>query len=323
MKKQLTCAATATLAIAVLFGGYATWNTLDPANTCAACHEISPSHATWMQSAHADVRCIDCHGTALSQGLHSLREKGAMLLSHWSGDKRHEEIRLSEEQMLDLINRCAECHRAEYAGWQASGHAATYREIFTDLEHNRMEKPYADCFRCHGMFYEGDLHTLMSLEGNPEDWYIYDERQADRPAITCLSCHEIHTPNPVSRRKAPAETADLSDKAPYTALYLRSDKMHLRSDRLIPVTMLLGDSILRTATDPGTLLCMQCHAPNSRHQAGSGDDRTTLGEHAGKSCLGCHSPHSMRTPRVYPSIHGKGGDGLSSGRTYSSRPRLP
>jgi hypothetical protein len=304
MKKKLTYAVTAIAAIAVVSGGYATWNHLDPVNTCAQCHEVSPSHATWRQSAHADVRCLDCHGTALSKGIHSLKEKGAMILSHWLGDRNPADIRLTEEQMLDVVNRCAECHRAEHAGWLASGHAATYREIFMDAEHNRAERPYADCLRCHGMFYEGDFRSLISLEGEAEDWRLYDERQADRPAITCLSCHEIHTPNPVSVRKSPSATADLSARAPVTALYLRSDKMHLRSDLLTPVTMMRGDSALRTATDPGTLLCMQCHAPNSQHQAGSGDDRTTTGEHAGKSCLGCHSPHSMQTPRIYPSVHG-------------------
>jgi hypothetical protein len=304
MKKKLIYAVVAILSIAVLYGGYATWNSLDPANTCARCHEVSPSHASWLESAHAGVRCTDCHGTALSEGIRSIGEKGAMLVAHGLGGTRHADIRLSEEQMLDVVSRCAECHQAEHAGWLASGHAVTYREIFMDAEHNRAEKPYADCFRCHGMFYEGDLRSLMSLEGSPDDWHIYDKKQADRPAITCLSCHKIHTPNPVSHRKTPSQTVDLSGKAPPAALYVRADKIHLRADQLTPVTMMTGDSAIRTATDPATLLCMQCHAPNSQRQAGSGDDRTTLGEHAGKSCLGCHSPHSMQAPRAYPSIHG-------------------
>jgi hypothetical protein len=304
MKKKLTCAAVAALSVAVVSGGYAAWNGLNPANTCALCHEISPSHASWLESAHAGVRCTDCHGTALSEGIRSLREKGAMLAAHRRKGSRPGGIRLTETQMLDAVRRCAVCHQAEHAGWQASGHAVTYREIFMDSVHNRAEKPYADCFRCHGMFYEGDLHSLLSLEGSPDNWRLYDERQANRPAITCLSCHKIHTPNPVSHRKAPSRTADLSARAPSTALYMRAEKMYLRTDHLTPVTILAGDSAVQTPSDPATLLCMQCHAPDTQHRAGSGDDRTTLGEHAGKSCLNCHSSHSMQTPFMRPSVHG-------------------
>jgi hypothetical protein len=288
--------------LVLCLSGYSAWNWMDPVNTCAQCHEISPAHASWQKSAHAGVRCIDCHGSALSKGLHSLKEKGRMLYTHWADAPYSRDICLTETQMLEIVNRCAGCHQAEHAGWLESGHALTYREVFMDREHNRMEKPYADCLRCHGMFYEGDIHSLMSLEGEAEDWHLYKDEQAERPAITCLSCHEIHTPNPVSTRKQPSDTTSLSGKSPYTALYLRSQKMHLRSDYLTPVTMMQGDSIVPSATDPVSLLCQQCHAPNTSHQVGSGDDRTTLGKHAGESCLACHSAHSMRTPRM-PPVH--------------------
>lgn len=301
--KKLAFFIVATLIMLVVLSGYTVWNYADPVNTCAGCHEVSPSHASWLQSAHAGVRCIDCHDTALSSGLHSLKEKGAMVFMHLFASGQNMDIRLTEEQMLDVVFRCAVCHRAEHAGWQESGHALTYREVFMDAGHNEAEKPYADCLRCHGMFYEGDVHTLMSLEGEPGDWFIHDEKQAERPAITCLSCHEIHTPNPVSHRKTPADSSSLSDKAPYTALYVRADRIHLRTDLLTPVTMMQGDSVIPAATDPATLLCLQCHAPNSSHLAGSSDDRTPVGIHAGKSCLDCHSAHSMRTPRMHPSVH--------------------
>ncbi|KAA6325583.1 hypothetical protein EZS27_025225, partial [termite gut metagenome] len=233
--------------ITAMVGGYTTWNTLNPVNTCAQCHEVSPSYATWGQSAHAKVRCIDCHGTALSHGAHSQHEKTTMMWTHFTGDKRNSDIRLTEAQMLDVVAKCASCHQAEHAGWMESGHAATYQDIFMDKEHNRIEKPYADCFRCHGMFYESDLHTLMSLEGEADDWHIHDKTQASHPSITCLSCHKIHTPNPVSRRWISTDSIPLPDRAPHTALYIRADKMHLRADHLTPVQMVHGDTIIRAA----------------------------------------------------------------------------
>ncbi|MDR2809731.1 MAG: hypothetical protein LBB84_04130 [Tannerellaceae bacterium] len=293
-KKQIYILSSAVVMVLLLcLSGYTAWNEMDPVNTCAQCHEISPAHAGWQQSAHAHVRCIDCHGTAFSKGLHSLKEKSRMVYRHWTDNCFSADIHVTETQMLDIVDRCAECHQAEHAGWLASGHALTYREVFMDPEHNGKEKPYADCLRCHGMFYEGDIHSLLLLEG-----------EVDRPAILCLSCHEIHTPNPVSVRKSPADTTSLSDKAPNTALYLRSQRMHLRSDFLTPVTMMQGDSVVAVATDPVSMLCRQCHAPNTSHQVGSSDDRTTLGIHAGKSCLDCHSAHSMRTPKM-PRVHQK------------------
>jgi hypothetical protein len=305
MKKKVRYLLIVILALIIIsLGGYTAWNQLDPVNTCAQCHEIEPTHAKWLESAHAEVRCVDCHGTALSGGFHSLKEKGGMVVAHLMESKRNADIVLTEAQMLEVVDRCAECHQAEHAGWLESGHAATYNDIFMNTEHNQMEKPYADCFRCHGMFYEGNIHTLMSLEGEEKDWYIKDKEQADLPSITCLTCHEIHTPNPVSKRRIPTDTTSLSDKATYTAIYMRAEKTHLRSDFLTPVTMMKGDSIIRSASDPVTLLCLQCHAPNTSHQIGSGDDRTTLGEFAGMSCINCHSAHSMRTPRM-PLVHGE------------------
>jgi hypothetical protein len=40
---------------------------------------------------------------------------------------------------------------------------------------------------------------------------------------------------------------------------------------------------------------MQCHAPDFKHHAGSEDDRTVKGVHAGISCIACHRPHSGET----------------------------
>lgn len=276
--------------------GYGTWNSIDPEHTCAQCHEIAPSHVSWKNSAHAEVRCVECHGTALSNGFHSLKEKARMVYVHIFGNQYNDDIHLTEAQMLELSDRCIACHRSEHAGWLASGHAVNYREIFMDSAHNAMEKPYWDCFRCHGMFYDGDIHTLMSLDGAPHEWAIRNEEQAMRPTVSCLACHQIHTENPVSERYvSSADTVKSVRHYPRTALYMRADKMYLRSDHLTRVAMMDGDRVVNSATDDNTLLCMQCHAPNHLRQVGSEDDRTPTGVHEGLSCTACHKPHSNET----------------------------
>lgn len=278
---------------------YATWNRLDPEFTCAQCHEISPSHATWIMSAHAGISCKECHGTALSNGIHSLVEKANMVWVHMTVGTYNDDIHLSEEQVLLVSGQCARCHQSEYAGWMAGGHAVNYHEIFMDSTHNTMEKPYWDCFRCHGMFYEGTIHDLMDLESdNPHEWKIRYKRQALRSAVPCLACHQIHTDNPVSIRYVSMadSTRGTIKRNPNTSLYVRADKMHLRSDRLTPIKMYDEEGReIDSATDPATLLCLQCHSPNFQHFAGSEDDRTLVGVHEGLSCITCHHPHSGET----------------------------
>lgn len=313
------------IAISVVIGLYATWNGANPEITCARCHEVAPAHAEWLTSAHAGVRCIECHGTALSEGFHSLTEKSGMVVSHLKGKKRHEDIRLTEKQVLEISDRCITCHQSEYAGWLASGHAVNYREIYMDSAHNAMEKPYWDCLRCHGMFYDGNIHDLMHLEGDASEWKIKDKKQEARPTVPCLACHQIHAENPVSERYVSMTDSSPASvmRHPKTALYVRADKMYLRSDYLTPVTMMDGEREVNMATDPNTLLCMQCHAPDYVHGAGTEDDRTPVGVHEGISCITCHKPHSGSTrescKQCHPAMSNCGLDVEQMETTYKNR----
>ena len=290
----------------VVMGSYMTWNRLDPVNTCAQCHEVSPSYEKWTTSAHAEVTCTECHGTALSNGLSSLSDKAGMVYHHFTKDQYNDDIHLTEQQVLEISNNCAKCHRAEHAGWLAGGHAVNYKEIFMDSEHNAMEKPYWDCLRCHGMFYDGNIHDLMTLDGDYSEWKIKNKKQESYPTVPCLACHQMHTPNPVSERYVSMtdSTRTTIERNPKTALYFRSDKMHLRSDLLTKMTMIdENGQPVETASDPATLLCQQCHAPDYARHIRSQDDRTVTGVHAGISCIACHSPHSGETKQSCLQCH--------------------
>ena len=292
--------------VLIVMGSYMTWNRLDPVHTCAQCHEIAPSYEKWKTSAHAEVKCIECHGTAISNGIQSLSDKSGMVFSHFTKDMYSDDILLTETHVLEISDNCAKCHRAEHAGWLAGGHAVNYKEIFMDDEHNAMEKPYWDCFRCHGMFYDGNIHDLMTLDGDHTEWSIKDEKQKSRPAVPCIACHQMHTPNPVSERYVSMtdSTRLTIERNPITALYLRSEKMHLRSDKFTKMTMIdENGQPVETAGDPATLLCQQCHAPDYARHIGSEDDRSVIGVHAGISCIACHSPHSGATKQSCLQCH--------------------
>lgn len=49
---------------------------------------------------------------------------------------------------------------------------------------------------------------------------------------------------------------------------------------------------VNVSSDPIMRNCIQCHAPNAGHEAGTSDDRTPRGVHEGFSCITCHDPHS-------------------------------
>jgi len=278
-----------------LFSGtsYVAWNTIDPEFTCAQCHEVKPAHFLWKKSAHANVVCYDCHGTAISNGLHSLKEKANMVFSHFSKDIKNRDIKLTEAQVLDISNRCGNCHQEETARWRSGAHSTKYANIFEDKVHNKMEKPYADCFRCHGMFYDGNISKLMTLEGECNAWKIKDTAQAQCYAIPCMACHQVHT----EKEKSPVFQSRLTNKTkiqdcPKTSFYLRAEKQHLRTDKLTPIQMYLDGKPIETSKDANNTLCVQCHSPDWRRNAQTLDDRTPTGAHKGFSCIVCHDPHS-------------------------------
>ena len=282
----------------LLFGSYAQWNSANPDKTCASCHEISPSVNEWHNSAHRNVRCTECHGTAMSNGIHSLKEKANMLFTHLGEKKEHEEIRMTEKQVLDLSDKCAKCHQSEYAKWLSGGHSANYGDIFMNGKHNLSEKPYWACLRCHGMFYEGNIGTLMDKPQKADGvWKLNDMKIASIPTIPCLSCHQIHTENEVlgtiGRHDIPTEISyERQKRNPSISWYVRTDKVHIRADKLMKISMVDQGHPIKVSNDAGSKLCMQCHSPNFNHQAGSQDDRTPTGVHEGISCMACHSPHS-------------------------------
>jgi hypothetical protein len=321
------------LAIIILFvvfyGGYSRWNAANPEHTCARCHEINPSFHSWQASAHRDIKCVECHGTALSNGWHSLKEKGNMVLTHFTGTTRSSDIRLSEEQLMETMKNCINCHQMEYSKWLSGGHSANYARIFLNEEHNKMEQPYWDCMRCHGMFYEGTIYDLLEPVSNQGPWKLIDEKQTNRPVVPCFACHQIHTDNePLGVQWAWDDRAEalkqrketMVRRNPVASLFIRADKMYLRVDQLPNPTMYFNGKVLQTSDNPLQRLCIQCHAPNYRYISGSEDDRTPRGVHEGLSCMSCHEVHSNDASRscitCHPAISNCGLDVTTMNTTF-------
>lgn len=312
----------------ILLTGYAGWNAANPERTCASCHEIVPSMELWQQSAHREVRCADCHGTALSNGFHSLREKAGMLFGHFGRRQDAAPVRLDEAGVLEVMEACVECHMEEYRSWLSGGHSATYADIFLNEAHNRKEQLYPDCFRCHGMYYGGTIGELVQPISTAGPWTMTERAMESRAVIPCLACHPIHMENRLRGRAGSLDDPgaifyEREERDPLMGLYLRSDRMHLRADMLPKPDMFRQGEAVHVSDDPAQRLCVQCHAPNWAHEAGSEDDRTPVGVHEGLSCLACHQGHSNdprgSCARCHPALSNCGLDVETMNTTYAKR----
>lgn len=293
----------------IFFLGYAVWNAAHPRKSCASCHEISPSVESQLSSAHRNISCSKCHGTALSGGIHSMTKTLNMLFVHLAGKSRNKNnMQMSESQILEVMARCEKCHGTQFADWRSGGHSVTYEHIFIDEAHNKMEAPYWDCFRCHGMFYDGTIYDLMEPVNNQGPWKFKDPRQADRPTVPCLACHKIHSENNVrGLARAYEKPKDIfyerdERSIPY-GMYLRADSLFLRADQLIKPKFLKDGESVFTPDEYDYRLCIQCHSPNYVHEAGTEDDRTPTGVHEGITCSACHAAHSNNARKSCGNCH--------------------
>lgn len=264
---------------------------------CAQCHLISTSVDEWKGSPHRELTCQSCHGSALTLDHQAHATHWRRLYLQATGQLPVRVV-LKDRHVDAIVQRCAECHQAEYAQWRAGGHSMTYGDVFLNADENRRTLLHDDCVRCHGMFYDGGgIHSLVEPIDNAGPWLMVDPAMTDRPAIPCLACHQMHRPG------SPVVSPDYSNPRQIfysrrktvqsLAFYDQRDQMYVGLDRLPLPAMREGDRPVRMSPDPRQRLCYQCHAPTASLQVGSGDDRTGIGVHEGISCLACHSGHSQ------------------------------
>jgi hypothetical protein len=291
----------------ILFGGfYGYWNSASPNKTCSSCHEIGKSVDSQSRSSHRNLHCKECHGTALSNGFHSLKEKGIMLVNHVK-EKNSGNIRPSEEQLLEVMTNCQRCHTSEFADWTSGGHSIDYQHIFLNTKHNSTEQINFDCLRCHGMFFEGTVIDVVEPLNTKGPWKLKEEKRAMMPAIPCMACHQIHQDGLPHTRPDYAGPKSIfyqkQDTGFVAGFYDRHEKIYLPVSQLPQLNLWEGERKVKVSDDPVMRNCVQCHAPNALHQAGTSDDRTPRGVHEGLSCMACHELHSNDARKSCKSCH--------------------
>jgi Cytochrome c554 and c-prime len=272
---------------------------------CTRCHEIWQPYTDWHTSTHRNVPCSDCHGGVftLNAGFHLNNMR--RVWSHLRGEVP-EQVRLRNQDVLNMTPRCAKCHQEEFADWQTGRHSATYKDIFLDTKHNHQRLMMDDCLRCHGMHFGGGIRDLVTPVDTTGPWKLHDPRLAAEPAIPCLTCHQIHhegMPLPPSVEGQTVAGPQQEINRPSLGLFDRRSRDHVPAADLPLPVMVEGERVVKTSPDQRQALCYQCHAPLATRQVDSGDDRTPIGVHEGLSCFACHLKHGQQTRASCATCH--------------------
>lgn len=273
--------------------GVSLWYESGDGENCTRCHEMRPAFESWRASAHHKVKCQECHGDALTPDAQFHLNNVSRVRQHLLGELP-EFTRIRESETTSMSQDCARCHRSQHAAWSAGPHAATYQKIFLDPKHNRDRMLMDDCFRCHGMFYEGSIGQLVTPVNHEGPWRLNDPARAAMPAIPCLACHAVHQRG-IRHSKTQA--------SPALAFFDRRSRQGVPAKHLPIPAMQKDGRAVKMSPDPRQGLCYQCHAALPAREVGSGDDRTPTGVHEGLSCQGCHDPHRQSTRASCATCH--------------------
>ena len=295
----------AILFAALLLPGASLYYSYSGGRSCARCHEIWQPYRDWHESAHRNIACSECHGDVLTLDAGFHLKNICQLAAHLRGDVP-EQVRLKPDDVFKISERCAKCHREEFAGWSAGAHAATYSRIFLDADHNRHRRLMDDCLRCHGMHFDGSIRDLVTPVDMQGPWQLVNAQLASRPTIPCLACHQMHRHGaPLARSATKPDDASGQEEIsrPSVALYDRREQDYIALDNLPLPEFHDGARLIRISPDRRQALCYQCHAPEAGGQVGTGDDRTPTGVHEGLSCFSCHEKHGQSTRASCATCH--------------------
>jgi hypothetical protein len=274
---------------------------------CADCHEMAEYVSAAHGSPHRNAGCTDCHKVSLATKLRHVR---VHLTGNWP-----EAIRLRDVDVVEMVPNCQNCHQHEYATWHAGPHSATYSQIFADPGHNSKRHLMEDCFRCHGMHFDGSVRDVVQPQNTQGPWRIVRSGFADQPAMPCQACHQVHHEGPMSAKPSARISVAGQPADDSLAFYDRRESVHFTAASL-PIPQLHdGARAVKMSQDARQALCYQCHAPRVPEtgtaaaanrwgmQVGSGDDRTAMGVHEGLSCISCHNGHNENTRASCKTCH--------------------
>lgn len=212
---------------------------------------------------------------------------------------------------------CKACHPREWQEWSQSGHAITLSAQLLNKDHDASEQLDQTCVKCHspelGTVKIGDIVQPLDQKG---PWKLVGQYASagDTPSISCLACHQPHTPNLAGLLPG----MDFADESTFyrnvaapetTNLYIYDAFAQKYIDPLPIAPVMNGDQAIPIADTRSNRVCYTCHAteraesnlfepatpPEGDNSVGTGDDRTLMGAHQGIPCATCHMPGGSHT----------------------------
>ena len=295
---------------------------------CASCHEMAAYVSEVHGAPHRSATCMDCHVASLSTKLRHIR---VHLMRTWP-----EAIRLRDVDVVEMVPNCQQCHQQEYATWHAGPHSASYTEIFTNSTQNSHQHLMEDCFRCHGMHFNGSVRDLVQPQNAQGPWHLVRNDLAAQPTIPCQACHQVHREGPIETKPQKRMSVAGNPLHESLAFFDRREQIHFAAASLTIPELHDGARLVTVSPDPRAAICYQCHAPRRPEpgtvaeangwgpQFGSGDDRTPVGVHEGLSCIACHTGHNQNArascKTCHPQMSNCGLDVEKMDTTYFSAP---
>lgn len=209
--------------------------------SCARCHEIRPTFEMWTNASHREIPCADCHGGLATPDVSFHGSNLRRLIKHWKGEVGPQVLLVQQPEVDRVVEKCRECHRQQFAEWEAGPHSATYSDIFLDEQHNSTRLLMGDCFRCHAMHFQGSMEDLVEPVATTGPWSLKRPELADKPVIPCLTCHEVHRhgePRKPFERTVPKTALGGEVVKPSLALFDRRTQIHVGVESMpLPVVM--------------------------------------------------------------------------------------
>ncbi len=269
----LLCGAITFICVAAVVG-------MDLASTpefCSLCHEaMQADYVTWENSAHSEVRCVECHmDKGFFRELYQKMKSAKHLVAYFDGEYKEELPIKMISPMPDY--RCKECHAVENRNFTLSGDLI--------VPHTLHGEKGVQCIACHTGVAHGNIRAREAAVGNLAAWTVEDgkknmAKQFTQPDMdVCVACHM----NPAKYGVEGVQSVTFRCEACHKAI---STPTNHKDKNWTPAGM---HGVSAESTDKEFKGCVMCHSIGVKTEKVSTGNKIKDFAWGNKFCSDCHS----------------------------------
>jgi nitrate/TMAO reductase-like tetraheme cytochrome c subunit len=173
--------------IAILASGYGINSFTSSPSFCSSCHEMTPEYVTYSETAHNQIKCVDCHDKpGIKNIIPNKLNLAKEVYSHYKGIIP-EQILQTKDELISSQN-CLKCHSKNRL-ITATGDLK--------VNHPGHVKEGIPCITCH----EGVVHAKiaareLNMAEDRDKWTrtnaekLIAEKYSEPNMGTCIDCHD-------------------------------------------------------------------------------------------------------------------------------------